>query len=211
VTQADYRALMEATPSNLTDLDDTKLPVENVSWYDAVLYCNARSKRDGKDTVYTFTAISKDRHGCRRFENLTIDLGKNGYHLPTEAEWEYACRAGTTTEYYWGDDTAAATAGQYEWYGNDSVNQTHPVGQKKPNAFGLYDMCGNVMEWCNDWYKDRYDSTNTQTDPAGPATGHERVVRGGMSGNIITVLCSARRGSAAPCSNAYGFRCVCSR
>ncbi len=129
-----------------------------------------------------------------------------GGALPTEAQWEYACRAGSTTAYCFGDDSDSL--GEYAWYEDNSDSKTHPVGQKKPNAWGLYDMHGNVWEWCADWYGD-YPS-NAVTDPTGPATGSSRVLRGG-SWNYFAGYCrSANRSDSYPdfCSDDYGFR-VC--
>jgi len=100
-----------------------------------------------------------------------------GKRLPTEAEWEYACRAGSTTEFYWGD----TIDGQYVWYKKNDGGKTHPVGQKKPNAWGLYDMVGNVWEWCNDWYGSY--KTGAQTNPQGARSSWYRILRGGASNN----------------------------
>ncbi len=216
VTQGDYQTLMGVNPSNFTG--NTNRPVENVTWFDAVLYCNGRSKRDGKDTVYSFTSISGVAgNGTYDLPGLAVDTSKNGCRLPTESEWEYACRAGSTTDYYWGKsypplttaDTAAMSANTV-WSSNSS-NGTLPVATKTPNVWGLYDMSGNVMEWCGDWYGNY--STGSQTNPRGPASGAYRVLRGSAWNAFSAfLLCSACRNNSDPedGTNAYGFRAVCS-
>ena len=133
-----------------------------VSWFDAVRFCNASSKLSGLDTVYNTTT-------------WTADLTKSGYRLPTEAQWEYACRAGSTTEYWWGPDTNGL--GARTWWTYNSVDGTQPVATKLANAYGLYDMTGNVWQWCNDWYG-AY-TAGAATDPTGASTGTCRVLRGG--------------------------------
>jgi formylglycine-generating enzyme required for sulfatase activity len=157
VTQNEYLLLMKTNPSRFVQGTH---PVENVTWYDAVLFCNARSIRDHKDTVYKYNSIlgRNPNGGVTGLEDLSIDMKKNGYRLPTEAEYEYACRAGSTADYYWGMNFPPTThADTLEidnnavWYFN-SPNCTQPVASKKPNIWGLYDMNGNVWEWCNDWY-----------------------------------------------------------
>jgi formylglycine-generating enzyme required for sulfatase activity len=132
-----------------------------------------------------------------------------GGSLPTEAQWEYACRAGTTTAWYFGNDDT--DAGEYAWIHSNAGNTTHPVGEKKPNAWGLYDMCGNVSEWCYDWYLNSYTSLPTFVDPKGPATGTKRIARGGnwTSANTIPYR-SAHREQFTPiyASTIFGFRIV---
>jgi formylglycine-generating enzyme len=225
VTQADYLALMGTNPSAFTAGNDTMRPVENVTWFDAVLYCNARSKRDHLDTAYSYlSATSSQETGCTDLEGLAIDFSNNGYHLPTEAQWEYACRAGSTTAYFWGDDSTPATRMQHSWYSANSNNVTHPVATKLPNEWGLYDMSGNVWQWCNDVYDTYADSA--QIDPTGPPTGtitmygNYHVIRGGSwmgyygSWYVGDLLRSASRFGSNPASwfssrmNAVGFRCA---
>ena len=124
--------------------------------------------------------------------------------LPTEAEWEYACRAGTRTKYYWGDGSARA----YAWYLGNSGSQTHPVGQKLPNAFGLYDMSGNVWEWCGDWYDKGYYASSPSRDPKGPASGKYRCLRGWSWSYCARFCRSASRLRVTPGDSDfnYGFR-----
>ncbi len=220
VTQASYQALMGVNPSYFdTGVSAPRRPVEDVNWYDAVLYCNARSKHDGYDTVYSYSSIYSDTFGIHdTLAGVTINYTKDGYRLPTEAEWEYACRAGSRADYYWGQSypplTAADTAlisSNAVWYFNSPNYSTQPVATKPPNAWGLYDMSGNVWEWCNDWYGDY--SAGKQTDPTGATTGKHRVLRGGSWGGYnADGLCVAYRGDDQTpgyrLSN-LGFRVVC--
>ncbi|MBP5320757.1 MAG: formylglycine-generating enzyme family protein, partial [Kiritimatiellae bacterium] len=149
------------------------LPVEQVSWEDCQEFIAKGNKELGLE-----------------------------FRLPTEAEWEYACRAGTTGAY-------GGTGGLDEmgWYSNNSGSKTHSVGQKKPNAWGLYDMHGNVWEWCADWYDDY--PPGSVTDPTGPAFGGNRVLRGGGWCNLALHCRSAYRLRDLP-GGRYGFRLVCS-
>jgi formylglycine-generating enzyme required for sulfatase activity len=125
------------------------------------------------------------------------------FRLPTEAEWEYAARAGSTTEFCFGDDEKQL--GDYAWFGENSGGTTHPVGQKKPNDFGLFDMHGNVWEWCSDWYSDSYyeecKRQGTVVDPSGPRAGSFRVLRGGGWSYVAVYCRSANRYGDSP-----GFR-----
>jgi formylglycine-generating enzyme required for sulfatase activity len=209
VTQKEYRALMGVNPSYFTGNPD--LPVETVTWFDAVLYCNARSRAGGLDTVYSFTSISGAAgNGCDSLGDLETHFDRKGYRLPTEAEYEYAYRAGSTADYYWGD----TVDGSYCWYYANSQGTMHPVAQKLPNAFGLYDMAGELWEWCNDWYA--VYQPGSETDPVGPASGMYRVARGGCWYiYYLPILSAAFRYYFAPAPDRiqpphdlYGFRCV---
>ena len=155
VTQKEYQEVMGFNPSYFKG---DNLPVEMVRWYDAIKYCNSLSRREGLAAVYTVSGT-----------NVSWEKNANGYRLPTEAEWEYACRAGTTTPYYSG--SSAANAG---WYRDNSNECTHPVGGKQANSWGLYDMHGNVWEWCWDWYGDY--SSRVQMDSF---ESDNRIHRGG--------------------------------
>ncbi|WP_461256864.1 SUMF1/EgtB/PvdO family nonheme iron enzyme [Treponema sp. R80B11-R83G3] len=188
VTQKEYKEIMETNPS---DFKGDNLPVENVSWYDAVEYCNKRSQKEGLTPAYT-----------RNGDNVTWNRGANGYRLPTEAEWEYACRAGTTTAY----NTGAIINDNTGWYSTNSGYKTHPVGEKPANTWGLYDMHGNVWDWCWDWYGNY--SSGSQTDPMGASSGTVRVVRGGSEGDNGAMVRSAFRFTESPYNRRGGFRLV---
>jgi formylglycine-generating enzyme required for sulfatase activity len=183
VTQAEYEAVMGTNPSGFKG---SNLPVEGVTWYDAAEFCNRLSQREGLTPAYTING-----------ENVSCNWNANGYRLPTEAEWEYACRAGTTTPFSTGNNITTSQAnynGDYP-YNNNATGiyrqTTTAVGSFASNPWGLYDMHGNVYEWCWDWYGDY--STGAQTDPRGPASGDYRVMRGGNWGYYGHVLRSACR------------------
>ena len=192
VTQGQYQTVMGSNPSHFLG---SNRPVETVYWYDAVKFCNALSKREGLTPCYSGSGI-----------NTRCNWNANGYRLPTEAEWEYACRAGTTTEYHTGNGSSALD--RAGWYPRNSDNQTHEVGRKQANKFGLYDMHGNVWEWCWDWYGSY--SSGTQTDPKGPSSGSYRVDRGGGWGYNAWCCRSAYRYGDDPGYRwfALGFRLV---
>jgi formylglycine-generating enzyme required for sulfatase activity len=144
---------------------------------------------------------------CRLFvEKLNGKVGGGKFSLPTEAQWEYACRAGSTTRYCFGEKESRP--GEYAWYDENSGNKTHPVGEKKPNAWGLYDMHGNVWEWCQDWYDGGYYANSPTDDPTGPSAGSGRVLRGGGWASLAGFCRSADRSWISPGNHYHdlGFR-----
>jgi formylglycine-generating enzyme required for sulfatase activity len=194
VTQGEYRQVVKKNPSLFSG--EEHLPVETVSWFDAVGFCNALSQKEGLPPFYAIEGEAVE----------VPDWNGLGYRLPTEAEWEYACRAGSTTWFSFGDDENAL--GQYAWYSANSIGKTHPVGEKTPNGFGLYDMHGNVWEWCWDEYADDYYQKSPADDPRGPEQAANRVIRGGSCGNDPRRARSAYRDEYAPeyQHNDLGFR-----
>jgi formylglycine-generating enzyme required for sulfatase activity len=201
VTQAEYKKLgeIEAFP-NPSHFQGDDLPVEQVTWPQAARFCNARSRYEGLKPAYDM-----DTGEC--------DFETDGYRLPTEAEWEYACRAGTATAYSFGDE--ARKLGDFAWFADNSTKKTHPVGQKKPNPWGLFDMHGNVAEWCQDMFAKGYYKDSPEKDPRGPSTGNDYVLRGGSWKSAADSLRSAYRlgenpgfSDACLARDAIGFRCV---
>ena len=169
------------------DFTDLTRPVETVSWDDATAYCAAFTQRE--------------RVAGRIAPNCV-------YRLPTEAEWEYACRGWTSTRFSYGDDPEYTDLTNYTWYGDNSEGQTHPVGQKLANPWGLHDMHGNVLEWCQDWYGDY--AGGIAVDPRGPDTGSDRVIRGGDWAILARGCRSAYRNGRGPDGGGIGigFRVV---
>jgi len=193
VQQSDFEELMEKNPSLTKRFN---LPVFNVTWIEAVEYCNKLSQKEGLTPAYTISGSGGNR-------TATWNREANGYRLPTEAEWEYACRAGTTTVYNTGDTISDDTG----WYKDNSGGKIHPSGEKPANAWGLYDMHGNVLEWCWDLYGE-YRMAN-QTDPTGSTTGTNRIKRGGSWGASALYARSAYRNyNESDYRNYVGFRLV---
>ena len=198
VTQREYRRIMRSNPSNFKG---NNLPVESVSWFNAIDFCNRLSHKEGLIPVYSFDG-----------EKIIWDRNANGYRLPTEAEWEYACRAGTTTPFNTGNNITSQQAnydGNFPYHDNPQdafLQTTTVVGSFPANLWGLFDMHGNVFEWCWDWYGNY--QRNDLIDPAGNDSGAYRVIRGGSWANSAYAVRSAYRGIYIPNSGneRIGFR-----
>jgi formylglycine-generating enzyme required for sulfatase activity len=193
VTHADYEKVMGDNPSRFKG--HRRRPVEQVSWFDAVAFCNQLSDLERYPRYYENSG-----------DEVSIVDG-NGYRLPTEAEWEYACRAGTTSKWSFGDEESQLP--EYAWYDANSDNTTHPVGEKEANPWGLHDMHGNVAEWCWDRHDEDYYRDSPVSDPMGPGAGNRRGLRGGAFVNVnARYLRSADRFRTFPTDqiNCVGFR-----
>ena len=161
VTQEEYERVTGTNPSRWKGEAN---PVEQIRWKDAIEYCNARSRLESLQPAYDE-------------QTWQCDFEASGYRLPTEAEWEYTARAGTSTAYCFGDDRTQL--GRHAWFKENCTRGPLPVGQKGPNPWGLYDMYGNVWEWCHDYYGEDYYEQSPENNPRGPGSGQTRVVRGG--------------------------------
>ena len=197
ITQEVYEKVAGKSPSRVKN---PRNPVEQVTWTAAVKFCNIRSTQEGLTPCYDL-------------KTWECDFATSGYRLPTEAEWEYACRAGSTSPFYFGYE--AKDLKLYAWFEGNSDSKPHVVNQKKPNGWGLNDMAGNVWEWCHDFYGAKYYRTSPTNNPHGPPQGEKRVLRGGAWSSSADNCTSWVRncdeaGLTDVCltMDSNGFRCV---
>jgi len=229
ITQGMYETVMGKNPSKFKKLvagesgTPNKLPVDSVNWFDILVFCNKLSMMEGLTPAYRIPAFNnstdpadwgtvptKNDQSIMAWETVEMVSGSNGYRLPTEAQWEYACRAGTNTLWYNGNDEKKLD--DIAWFLDNSNKQTHKVGLKAPNAWGLYDMIGNVFEWCWDWYGSKCYTSAAVFEPTGiepSAYGKEKVLRGGTFGSTDKYTRSAYRShNYVPGYTEIGFRVV---
>ncbi|MBC7853113.1 MAG: formylglycine-generating enzyme family protein [Pirellulaceae bacterium] len=198
VTQKEYERVMKRTPSSfspkgnraasIAGMDTSLFPVENVTWFDALEFCNQLSKQDHFEPYYKLDEIQQQGNSISIFTAKVTVAGGHGYRLPTEAEWEYACRAGTQTPFHFGGNSNGALANLKGitiagGYGGEvkgpNLGRTTQVGSYRPNAWGLFDMHGNAGEWCWDFYDKGYYAASPPNNPQGPDSGDHRTIRGG--------------------------------
>ena len=208
VTQKQFQDLMGHNPSMVVTHENC--PVDSVTWYSALEFCNKMSEAESLPPYYELKAVRR-RVNSNLIESAKVTvLGGDGYRLPTEAEWEYACRAGSVSPWCFGD--LVLDVGHYAWYYDNALMETHPVGGRKPNSWGLYDMHGNVMEWCYDWYGELFyqQCTEEEENPTGPTDGVTKVLRGGAWQFGAEATRCAYRNNSAPdaVAGVIGFR-VC--
>ena len=224
VTQAEYEKYCSygsSSPSSSKGEGDN-YPAYYVSWYDALVYCNKRSIAEGLTPCYSISGNTDPNKwgtvptsSISKWNAVVCDWNANGYRLPTEAEWEYAARAGddTVSSLTYAGTNSSSKLGEYAWYTSNSSSKTHEVGTKKANAFGLYDMSGNVWEWCWNWFTNNYNTgTEGGSDPTGASSGDYRVGRGGGWINFSDYCAVSCRDGYYPYGrrNHVGFRVVCS-
>jgi formylglycine-generating enzyme required for sulfatase activity len=214
VTQQEWVNVMGSNPSFYPD--DMYLPVETINWYAALVYCNRRSLQAGLTPVYSIGGSTNPDDwgtipivGDATWNAAECNWAANGFRLPTEAEWEYAARAATNNPDYL--YSGSNTLGEVAWYQGNALGETQLIGHLAPNALGIYDMSGNVSEWCWDWYGSTYYNESASTNPTGPAAGTYRMTRGGAcDGNNVHSFTVVDRHAMAPShrSFSYGIRVV---
>jgi sulfatase modifying factor 1 len=194
VTQEEWCAIMGKNPSFWVG---AKSPVESINWYEAVEYCNQRSRMEGLTPCYSGNG-----------DSMICNFEADGYRLPTEAEWEYASRGGATSGNY--KYSGSDNLDEVGWYTKNSTFKNEPVGQKKANELGIHDMSGNLWEWCWDWYDREFYKKSPYQNPHGPSSGLRRVMRGGCTINSEEFVQTTYRGCSKPnyLSRSLGLRLV---